>query len=86
MKFILPMMSAFVDSKTELNISQRPNNNFNLSNVDGDMGFSVWSRNPINGGIRKSLNGFGMGLDIGARLAEGKVGGLLVPPLTILGI
>jgi hypothetical protein len=71
-KFILPMMSAFVDSKTELNISQRPNNNFNLSNVDGDMGFSVWSRNPISGGIRKSLNGFGMGLDIGARLTEGE--------------
>jgi hypothetical protein len=71
-KFMLPMMSAFVDSKTELNISQRPNNNFNLSNVDGDMGFSVWSRNPISGGIRKSLNGFGMGLDIGARLTEGE--------------
>lgn len=71
-KFMLPMMSAFVDSKTDLNISQRPNNNFNLSNVDGDMGFSVWSRNPISGGIRKSLNGFGMGLDIGARLTEGE--------------
>lgn len=71
-KFMLPMMAAFVDSKTELNISQRPNNNFNLSNVDGDMGFSVWSRNPISGGIRKSLNGFGMGLDIGARLTEGE--------------
>ena len=71
-KFILPMMSAFVDSKSELNMSQRPNNNFNLSNVDGDMGFSVWSRNPVGGGIRKSLNGFGMGLDIGARLTEGE--------------
>lgn len=71
-KFILPMTSAFVDSKTELNISQRPNNNFNLSNVDGDMGFSVWSRNSVGGSIRKSLNGFGMGLDIGARLTEGE--------------
>lgn len=71
-KFILPMMSAFVDSKRELNISQRPNNNFNLSNVDGDLGFSVWSRNTVGGSIRKSLNGFGMGLDIGARLTEGE--------------
>ena len=84
-KFILPMMSAFVDSKTELNISQRPNNNFNLSNVDGDMGFSVWSRNPISGGIRKSLNGFGIGLDIGARLTEGEGRWFVGAALTDLG-
>ena len=84
-KFILPMMSAFVDSRNTLPISQRPSNNFNLTNVDGDMGFSVWSRNPINGKIKKSLNGFGMGLDLGGRLTEGEGRWFVGAALTDLG-
>jgi hypothetical protein len=85
LKFILPMMSAYVDSRNALNISQRPSNNFNLANVDGEMAFSVWSRNPINGKIKKSLNGFGMGLDVGGRLAEGEGKWFVGAALTDLG-
>jgi len=84
-KFLLPMMSAFVDSRNTLNISQRPANNFNLANVDGEMAFSVWSRNPIDGKIKKSLNGFGLGLDIGARLTEGEGRWFVGAALTDLG-
>jgi hypothetical protein len=84
-KGLLPMMSAFVDSRNTLNISQRPANNFNLANVDGEMAFSVWSRNPIDGTIKKSLNGFGLGLDIGARLTEGEGRWFVGAALTDLG-
>ena len=84
-KFILPMMSAYVDSRNALNISQRPTNNFNLTNVDGEMAFSVWSRNPTNGKIKKSLNGFGMGLDLGGRLTEGEGRWFVGAALTDLG-
>lgn len=85
LKFILPMMSAYVDSRNTLNISQRPSNNFNLANVDGEMAFSVWSRNPINGKIKKSLNGFGLGMDIGGRLTEGEGKWFVGAALTDLG-
>jgi len=84
-KFILPMMSAYVDSRNALNISQRPTNNFNLTNVDGEMAFSVWSRNPTNGKIKKSLNGFGMGLDLGGRLTEGEGRWFVGAAMTDLG-
>jgi hypothetical protein len=85
LKVLLPMMSAYVDSKKVLSITQRPSNNFNLSNVEGDLAFSVWSRNPVNGVIRKSLNGFGMGLDLGGRLTEGEGKWYLGASLTDIG-
>lgn len=84
-KFILPMMAAYVDSRNVLSLSQRPLNNFNLSDVEGDLAFSVWSRNPVDGKIKKSLNGFGMGLDLGGRISEGEGKWFLGAALTDIG-
>jgi len=72
LKPLFPMVAGFVDSRDTLKISQRLSNSFTLDDVDGEMGFSVWSRNAATGRISRSLNGFGIGIDLGVRLTEGE--------------
>lgn len=67
-KPIFAYTGGYVNSQSPITLSQRPNDQILINGLQGDLGFAVWQR-QTNGKSQASVNGTGIGLDIGFQLS-----------------